>query len=58
MSKTVTQTLYKIECDAECGFLVRNHNENELLSLAITHCVNTHNKAVTADDLRPGMKRA
>ncbi len=57
MAKTTAQPLYKVECDPECGFLVRNHNEVELVSLVITHCVNTHNKSPSDKEVRGWVKR-
>jgi predicted small metal-binding protein len=57
MAKTVTQKLYQVECAPACGFLVRNHNETELVPIVITHCLNTHNQVQTVDQVR-GMIRA
>jgi hypothetical protein len=33
----MTGTLKKIECEPKCGFMVRSHDEKELVELAIKH---------------------
>lgn len=58
MTKTVSQTLYKVECAPECGFLIRNHNETELVSIVIAHCLGSHNKTVSAPDVKGMIQRA
>ena len=57
MAKTMTQQLYQVECDPACGFLVRNHNEAEIIPIVITHCLNTHSKALSVEDARASIKR-
>lgn len=57
MAKTQSVQLYQVECAPECGFLNRNHNEAELVSIVIGHCLNTHNKVVTEKDVRGDVRR-
>lgn len=57
MSKAQTQQLYQVECDAECGFLTRNHNEAEIVPILMTHCLNTHSKALTVEQARSSVRR-
>ena len=57
MTKTMAQQLYQVECDPACGFLVRNHNETEIVPIVIAHCLNTHNKVLSADEARKSVKR-
>lgn len=40
------ETLKEISCSPECGFLVRSHDEKEVVTLAKEHIDNKH----------PGMK--
>lgn len=55
MAKTIQ--LYQVECDAQCGFLSRNHNEAELVAMLITHCVNTHHEPTTEAKARADIRR-
>ena len=57
MAKTATQQLYQVECDPACGFLIRNHNEAEIVPIVIGHCLNTHNKVLSVEDARKGVQR-
>lgn len=52
----MAQNLQKISCDPECGFMVQDHNEDELLKLAKEHVDNTHPKmGVKMEDLKKMM---
>ena len=50
--------LEKIECDPRCGFMVRSHDEKELIDLTKLHVKMQHNKEVTDDSLRGMIKVA
>jgi len=50
--------LKKIECDPGCGFLVRSHDEREIIDITKSHVKKQHKKDVTDDDLRPMIKTA
>ncbi len=50
--------LKKIECDPACGFMVRSHNEKELIELVKRHAKKSHNKSVSEKDIRDKMKAA
>jgi predicted small metal-binding protein len=45
-----------IECDPKCGFLVRSHDEKEVISIAKTHGKAKHNMSATDNDLKKMMK--
>jgi predicted small metal-binding protein len=48
--------LKAIECEPKCGFMVRSHDEKELLQFAIQHAKTAHQMAVTEKDARALMK--
>jgi predicted small metal-binding protein len=50
--------LKKVECDPQCGFLVRSHDEKEIVDVAIQHAKKAHNKVITDKDARTMMKDA
>ena len=51
----MTNELKQIECDDKCGFMVRSHDESELLNIAKTHVKTMHNMNVTDDDMKKKM---
>jgi predicted small metal-binding protein len=55
---TMAEKLKKVECDPNCGFLVRSHDEKELVDVAIQHAKKAHNKVITDKDARTMMKDA
>lgn len=54
----MTGELKKIECDPSCGFMVRSHDEKELIELTKQHAKKLHNKDITDKDVRDKMKAA
>jgi predicted small metal-binding protein len=54
----MAENLKKIECDPTCGFMVRSHDEKELIDLVSRHAKNSHNMTVSEKDLREKMKDA
>ncbi len=49
--------LYSISCDPKCGFMVRSHDEEEALHLAMEHSSNKHKELnVTMDQLKAMVK--
>ncbi len=44
--------LKKIECDPECGFMIRSHDERELVDITKLHVKNQHRKDVSDDSLK------
>lgn len=55
---TMTEKLKKLECDPKCGFLIRSHDEKEILDIAILHAKKAHNLAITVEDARKMIKNA
>jgi predicted small metal-binding protein len=48
--------LKQVECDPKCGFLIRSHDEKELIDIAIKHGKEFHNMALTENDIKKMMK--
>ena len=42
--------LYEIDCDPECGFMVRSHEKNEVIKMGIEHMKNIHSKDVSEEE--------
>jgi predicted small metal-binding protein len=47
--KIMTQ-LYEIDCDSECGFMVRSHDKSETVKMAIDHVKEVHGKDATESE--------
>jgi predicted small metal-binding protein len=45
-------TLKKIECDPKCGFMVRSHDEKELVAIALKHAKEFHKMDITEKDAK------
>ncbi len=43
----MTGSLKKIECEPKCGFMVRSHDEKELVDLAVKHAKKSHNETLS-----------
>jgi predicted small metal-binding protein len=54
----MAEKLKKVECDPQCGFLVRSHDEKEIVEVAIQHMKKAHGKFITEKDVKPMMKDA
>jgi predicted small metal-binding protein len=54
----MTKTLKLVECPPECGFLVRSHDEDELVTIGVAHCRGAHGTNVSPQDIRGGIRLA
>ena len=54
----MAEKLKQVECDPKCGFLVRSHDEKEIVEVAIQHMKKAHSKVITEKDARTMMKDA
>ena len=54
----MAEALKKIECDSTCGFMVRSHDEKELIEIAMQHAKTAHNMAVAEKDIKAMIKDA
>ena len=51
----MNQELKQIQCDDQCGFMVRSHDEKEVLDIARNHVKTAHKMNLTDADLRNKM---
>ena len=52
----MTPDLKQIQCDDMCGFMVRSHDEYEVIQLARQHIKNAHKMDVSEADLKSKIK--
>ena len=50
--------LKSVSCAPECGFMLRDHDEKELIDMVKMHVSKTHSKNVSDDEVRGMMKTA
>ena len=58
MMKEGKPALKSVTCDPDCGFMVRSHDESEIVSVVKEHAKKAHNKDVTDKDVMAMMKPA
>lgn len=54
----MAKTLKKVECDPKCGFMIRSHDEKEIIELAMQHAKKSHNMTITEKEIKGMMKDA
>jgi len=54
----MAETLKKVECDPKCGFMVRSHDEKEIIEIVIQHAEKSHSMTITEKDIKAMMKDA
>lgn len=51
------QKMHSISCDPMCGFMVKSHDENEVVDLAMKHVSSKHSeKNLTMEQVKSSMK--
>ncbi len=50
--------LKEVECDPKCGFLIRSHDEKEVVEIAMRHAKKYHDMTITEKDVKDMMKDA
>jgi len=55
---TMAEKLKKVECEPKCGFLIRSHDEREIIEIATKHAKLAHSMAITEKDVRGMLKDA
>jgi predicted small metal-binding protein len=50
--------LKKVECSPECGFVVQDHDEKELIEIVKHHVKKAHGKKMKDDEVRGMIKPA
>jgi len=48
----MNEELKLIQCDDKCGFLLRSHDEKEVVELARVHMKNKHNMTLSDAEIR------
>jgi predicted small metal-binding protein len=56
--RTMAEKLKTIECDPNCGFMVRSHDEKEIIKIGKQHAKDFHNMTVSDEDARKMVKPA
>jgi predicted small metal-binding protein len=46
------ETFKTFKCDPSCGFMVRGHDEKELIDIAKTHASKAHKMKMSDDEIR------
>jgi predicted small metal-binding protein len=54
----VATELKKIECEPKCGFMVRSHDEKELIAFAVDHAKQQHSMSVSVEEARKMIQSA
>ncbi|MCL5023234.1 MAG: DUF1059 domain-containing protein [Nitrospirae bacterium] len=56
--KTMEENLKKVECDPACGFMIKSHDEKEIIETVRQHAKRYHKKAVSEKEVKEMMKAA
>jgi predicted small metal-binding protein len=54
--KEMSKDLKEVQCDPACGFMMRSHDEKEVIDATIKHAQKAHGKKISAKDVRGMMK--
>jgi len=54
----MTKELKQVVCDPKCGFMVRSHDEKEVIEIARAHAKKSHRMTVSVKDIRDMMTDA
>ena len=54
----MAETLKKVECDPKCGFMVRSHDEKEIIEIVTQHAKKSHKMTIAEKDIKATMKDA
>lgn len=54
----MAENLKKIECDPVCGFMVRSHDEKEMIEIAKQHLQKVHKMKASDKDIKEKIKPA
>jgi len=53
----MNEKMASIECDPSCGFMVRSHNEREVVDFTKSHVKKAHKKKASDAELKKMIKR-
>ena len=54
----MAEALKKLECDPKCGFMVRSHDEKEVIRIALEHAKKFHDMTMTEKEAREMLEKA
>jgi predicted small metal-binding protein len=54
----MAETLKQVECDPKCGFMVRSHDEKEIIEIVMQHAKKCHNMTISEKDIKAMIKDA
>ncbi|HVP35467.1 MAG TPA: DUF1059 domain-containing protein [Terriglobales bacterium] len=54
----MAENLKQIECDPMCGFMVRSHDEKEVIEIAKDHMKKIHKMKVSDKEIKEKIKSA
>ena len=54
----MAEALKKLECDPKCGFLIRSHDEKEVIRIALEHARTIHNMTLTEKEAKEMVRDA
>jgi len=54
----MVSNLKQLECVPDCGFLVRSHDEVEIVNAGISHMTNVHKQNTTSNEVKALIKLA
>lgn len=54
----MAEKLKKIECEPKCGFMIRSHDEKEIVEIATQHAKKAHKMNITEKEVKGMMKDA
>ncbi|MGO9612973.1 MAG: DUF1059 domain-containing protein [Dissulfurispiraceae bacterium] len=46
------EELKKVECESPCSFMVRSHDEKEIVEMVMQHAEKVHNMKIAVKDIR------
>ena len=52
----MNKLLKQVSCDPECGFMLRSHDEKELIGMVKEHATNAHKMNMSDNDVKARMK--
>jgi predicted small metal-binding protein len=54
----MAKQLYKIACGPDCGFLIRSHDQDEVVRTALAHDKGAHKGKATEAEMRKAVEPA
>lgn len=54
----MARDMYQVECEPECGFMIRSHDRDEIADMTMRHANERHQEQFTRQDVEPMIERA